>query len=122
MDLTVEAIRQIAGVVILALGIMAWVEKRFRDVEKAAESSAAKIEADCEKRDQLRRDELLVMQKDLADFKVHAAEQFASHQHLKDVEARLTGSIDRLTNRVEQLPTQTAELVRQALSAANRRG
>lgn len=48
---------------------------------------------------------------DLTEYKLNATQQFASHQHLKEVEVRLTDAIGRLTNRIEQLPTKFAEEV-----------
>lgn len=54
---------------------------------------------------------------DLTAYKLAATQQFASHQHLKEVEVRLTGSIDRLTNRIEQLPTRLEEMVARLVDA-----
>ncbi|MFZ5674273.1 MAG: hypothetical protein ACOZAM_15030 [Pseudomonadota bacterium] len=48
---------------------------------------------------------------DLTAYKLWATQQFASHQHLKEVEVRLADAIGRLTNRVEQLPSKFAEEV-----------
>jgi len=40
---------------------------------------------------------------ELASYKLQAAEKYASVEHLKDVEARLVVSIDRLADRIDRL-------------------
>ncbi len=40
---------------------------------------------------------------ELASYKLLAAEKYASVEHLKDVEARLVVSIDRLADRIDRL-------------------
>ena len=59
---------------------------------------------------------------DLAEYKLEAAKNFASHEHLKEVEVRLTSAIDRLTNRIEALPTKFAEEVSRLVRDAIQRG
>lgn len=68
-----------------------------------------------------RREEILLAQKDLADYKLKAAQDFASVAHMKDVELRLATAIDRLTNRIEGLPRQFAEQVAQIIAAERAR-
>ena len=57
---------------------------------------------------------------DLTAYKLMATQQFVSHQHFKEVEVRLTGAIDRLTNRIEQLPTKFAEEVVRIVDASRK--
>lgn len=91
------------------LGIWWRIERRIEKAETAAADAITKVEDIAETRNTARTDEIIAIGKDLADYKLHAAEQFASRDHLREVENRLAGAIDRLTNRVEQLPTRLAE-------------
>ena len=43
------------------------------------------------------------LSRELAGYKLQAAEKYASVEHLKDVEARLVVSIDRLAERIDRL-------------------
>ena len=43
------------------------------------------------------------MAAELANYKLSAAEKYASVEHLKEVEARLVVSIDRLSDRIDRL-------------------
>lgn len=76
-----------------------------------------RAETDSEKRDELLHARISENAKDLTNYKLSATQQFASHDHLKEVEVRLTGAIDRLTNRIEQLPTKFAEEVARIVGA-----
>ena len=91
----------IAVIVSGALGLWARVESAIR-------TSKAELEASVDARGA----EIIVLQKSFMDYKVHAAERYATFDHIKDVEMRLTTAIERLTNRVEALPRQFAEELR----------
>ena len=78
-------------------------------------------ERECQRRDDILHARISELAKDLVAYKLSATQQFASHDHLKEVEVRLTGAIDRLTNRIEQLPTKFAEEVARIVDAKPRR-
>lgn len=106
---TWDVIYMLAGVVAGVLGIWWRVESRVEKGDAGAIARIERLEKLTTKQHEDRGDEIIAVSKDLADYKLHATGQFASHAHLKEVEERLTGAIDRLTNRVEQLPTRLAE-------------
>ena len=49
------------------------------------------------------RREFKSLEGELTDFKLEAAEKYASVKHLKEVEGRLVVSIDRLADRIDRL-------------------
>jgi hypothetical protein len=53
--------------------------------------------------------------KELAEFKLIAAEKYASHEHLKEVEQRLVSAIDKLSDQIEVFPDRLTRIVREAL-------
>lgn len=104
----------IYGFIGFAVGVLLlwWrIEGRIKEGDVACEKRMASIEAALAKQNESRTDEIIAVGKDLADYKLMAADRFASHEHLKEVEVRLTTSIDRLTNRIEQLPQSFAREV-----------
>ena len=80
-----------------------------------------RAEAVAAKASEARAQETAAVGKDLAAYKLTAAQDFASVIDMKDVELRLAAAIERLTNRIEQLPRQFAEQVTQILAAKPRR-
>ncbi len=69
----------------------------------------------------VRAQETAALAKDLVAYKLSASQDFASVMDMKDVEQRLTAAIERLTNRIEQLPRQFADQVTQIVAAKPRR-
>lgn len=102
------------------------VDKAVKNVERTFGTQTERIE----KQLAARADEIIIARKDLADYKLAAAREFATYQHMKDMEirlaqdmAQLTGEFGRLTNRVEQLPTVIIEQVARIINAKpGRRG
>lgn len=104
---TIELVSLIVTAVLVVAGIWGRIEFRIREGEKAAAEARNALGARIDKVG----DSVLVLQKDLTDYKLAAARYFASVEHMKDVEVRLTTAIDRLTNRIENLPRQFAEIL-----------
>ncbi len=48
----------------------------------------------------------------LAEFKTEVAKSYASMQSVREVEARLVTSIDRLSDRIDTMPDKIARLLR----------
>lgn len=106
-----EAVGPILAFLGAVLGLWWRIES---SIEKAKELAAKQVEtaiALANKMNDDRGDEIIIVAKDLADYKLAASERFASQDHLKEVEVRLTVAVDRLTNRIEQLPNKFAEEV-----------
>jgi hypothetical protein len=80
-----------------------------------------KAEAVAAQASETRAQETAALAKDLAAYKLSAAQDFASVMDIKDVEQRLAAAIERLTNRIEQLPRQFAEQMTQIIAAKPRR-
>lgn len=99
------------------LGIWFRIERRIQQAETALQADFDVLRAETKRDSEVRFQELIAIAKDLTDYKLAAAREFASAQHMKEVEVRLTGSIDRLTNRIESLPREFAEQVARILSS-----
>lgn len=108
-NITWEVVFLLVAVASGVLGIWWRIERR---IEKAEAESAKQYEQ-CHAR-------ISAAANSLSEYKLKATEQFASHEHLKEVEVRLTGAIDRLTNRIEQLPTRFAEEVAKMVKPGRR--
>src|SRR5690242_18485845 len=113
--MTWEAFNFIAGVLVAAivgaLGVWWRIEKRIEKAEKNAADALAGLAASTAKSDEAHTDALITVAKDLADYKLAAADRFAANQHLKEAELRLTKSIDRLSERLEELTPAFAKEV-----------
>jgi hypothetical protein len=105
---------EFAAILIAFAGCVLAIWWRIERRIERAEAAAAKASAECTR-------ETASLAKELAAYKLTAAQDFASVMDMKDVETRLAAAIDRLTSRVEQLPRQFAEHVAQILAAKPRR-
>lgn len=95
-----------------ALGLWWRIDSAIKQVRDETDKKLEIVRAEADKNTEMRATEIIVLQKALMDYKVHAAERFATFDNLKDVEVRLTTALDRLTNRVEALPRQFADELR----------
>lgn len=59
--------------------------------------------------------QILQTRRELNDFKLEVSRQYASHDHLREVEERLTKVIEKLDRRIEDMPRQLAAAVQAAL-------
>jgi hypothetical protein len=102
-----------AILIAFASGVLAIWWRIERRIERA--EAVAAVASD------VRARETAALAKDLAAYKLSASQDFASVMDMKDVEQRLTAAIERLTNRIEQLPRQFADQVTQIVAAKPRR-
>lgn len=75
--ITMEGVSFVVGLIVVLAGFWWRIDSRMRKVETS-----------------------------LADYKLQAAKEFASVEHLKEVEVRLIASIDRLADRIDRLLTR----------------
>ncbi|QFT31824.1 hypothetical protein FIV00_15130 [Labrenzia sp. THAF82] len=59
--------------------------------------------------------EVKVLRADFTDYKLSVAREYASVDHLKEVESRLVDAIEKLTAKLETMPTRLAAEIKQSL-------
>ena len=113
------ALAAIAGVG----GILARDRAQARQLRDADEARAKQIrEAEDKLHDRVSRvkeelsQELKALRADFTDYKLQVAREYASVDHLKEVETRLVDAIEKLTGKMDAMPDRVGVAVRQAMS------
>ncbi|MGX9944841.1 hypothetical protein ACTG4Q_20465 [Bradyrhizobium denitrificans] len=89
-DVTLETVLSLAGPTIAAAGFVSGVWYRMETkVESVRRDAAASVHA---------------VEKELAEFKLKVAEEYASWETVKAIEARLTERMDTLSENVMKMP------------------
>lgn len=60
------------------------------------------------------------LQQEFTNYKLEVAQHYASVEHLKEVEIRLMGAIDKQTDKLDTMPDKFARIVQQTMQTIKR--
>jgi len=104
----VWVIATMIGVVGLFGGLVSGIIARDRAVSRQIREADDKLHERVNRlREETQRD-VHQSRQELTDYKLQVAQEYASVEHLKEVEDRLVRAIDKLTAKMEDMPAQLA--------------
>lgn len=105
----------VVGAIISVVGLIGGVLARDRAQARQIREADDKLHDRISRvREELGRD-LQVLRQDFTEYKLVVAREYASVEHLKEVEDRLVNAIDKLTAKLDVMPGQLAQELRQVM-------